>query len=301
MGFVLRLASRKSPLALQQTRAVAERLTQQLACRVDIIAISTRGDDITDRPLAEVGGKALFIKGLQDAIRNGSADAAVHSLKDMEAQPTAGFTLAAVGFAADYRDAVIHPEQHTLAELPPQSVVGTCSPRRAALLRHYYPSLTVKPIRGNLQTRLARLKQGDYDALLLAAAGLARLGLSSLGQPLAAEQFIPAAGQGLLGIECAEDNHSLIRLLTNIGDAAAARRARAERAFAAAMEGDCHTALGALATPAAETTSGTITLHAFYAGNATQSGFYQTTVTAADGETAGKQAATDIRQQYAAD
>ena len=295
MAFLLRLASRKSPLALQQTQAVAAQLTRQFDCRVEIIGVSTRGDDITDRPLAAVGGKALFIKGLQDTILRGDADAAVHSLKDMEALPTAGFTLAAVGFAADCRDAVIHPEGYTLDELPPQAIVGTGSPRRAALLRYYHPSLAVKPIRGNLQTRLARLKQGDYDALLLATAGLERLDSAALGQPLAAEKFIPAVGQGLLGIECAEDNHALIRLLTNINNAACMRRARAERAFAAAMAGDCHTALGALATVAAAT--GPVTLHAFYADTPPGTGFYQHTAVAGDAEDAGKQAALAIQLQ----
>lgn len=293
-GGKIRLATRRSPLALRQAEAVAAALRQRGSAAVEIVALSTRGDEITDRPLAEAGGKALFVRGLQEAIAGGRADAAVHSLKDMEAQPTEGFTLAAVGFAADCRDVLVHPAGAAPADLLPGAVVGTCSPRRAALLRRYFPALAVKPIRGNLQTRLAKLEDGGYDALLLAAAGLQRLQLDSAPHTaLPPAQFIPAVGQGLLGVECAADNRALIRQLAAINDEKLQQRAAAERAFAAAMQGDCHTALGAYAT----VEEGAVHLRAFYADEA--GGFYQSRAAAAANSpaAAGEDAAAAIRRQ----
>lgn len=290
----LRLASRRSPLAWRQADCVAAALRQHWHGTVELVGVSTRGDEILDQPLAAIGGKALFIKGLQAAIADGRADAAVHSLKDMEAQGSPGFTLAAVGFAADRRDAVISRDGADLARLPAGATVGTCSPRRTALLKHYFPQLTVKPLRGNIQTRLAKLAAGELDALLLAAAGLARLQMEArISAYLPLTQFIPAVGQGLLGLECAADNSALIELLAAAGDEALRQRAIAERAFAAAMEGDCHTALGAHATLDNEQ----LTLQAFYAPEA--GGFYTASATAADAAAAGQAAAADIQNQVA--
>lgn len=278
------LASRQSELALRQTHTVAEALRQSADIAVDILPLSTRGDEITDRPLAEVGGKALFIKGLQQAIADGRAHVAVHSLKDMEAAPTPGFSLAAVGFAADCRDVLITCGNTSPHDLPDGTVVGTCSPRRAALLRRHFPQARAAAVRGNIQTRLGKLQAGEFDALLLAAAALQRLDLFNAADlsilPLPPEQFIPAVGQGLLGVECAADNAEVTALLAPLDDPAARQRATAERAFAAAMHGDCHTALGAHATPN-ENENG-ITLRAFYAAPSLQhdGGFFDAEVRA---------------------
>ena len=256
------LASRQSALALRQTEVVAAALTERCGIAVDILPLSTRGDEITDRPLAEVGGKALFIKGLQEAIREGRADAAVHSLKDMEAAPTPGFTLAAVGFAAARHDVLVCRDAATPHDLPADAMVGTCSPRRTALLRRHHPTWRTATVRGNLQTRLKKLQAGEYDALMLAAAGLQRLEMTDLAiTPLPMETFIPAVGQGLLGIECAADNAEVAAVLAQLDDPILRQCATAERAFAAAMQGDCHTALGAHATVQKDG----VAIHAFYA------------------------------------
>ncbi|MCH9757591.1 MAG: hydroxymethylbilane synthase [Proteobacteria bacterium] len=286
------LASRQSPLALQQTETVANALRQRFSMTVHILPVSTRGDEITDRPLADAGGKALFIKGLQDAIASGRADAAVHSLKDMEAQPTPGFTLAAVGFAADARDVLICSTASALAELPPAAVVGTCSPRRAALVQRYYPHLVTKSIRGNLQTRLAKLANGEFNALLLAAAGLERLDLQQhIRAYLPLTEFIPAVGQGLLGLECASDNLVVEEVLSALDELPLRQRALAERTYAAAMGGNCHTALGAYAS----VSGAQVRMACFYAGDT--GGFYQAKVSAPDAIAAGDAAAAAIFSQ----
>lgn len=312
----LRLATRASPLALRQAQMVADELTRRFNnLSVHIIPFSTRGDEITDRPLAQIGGKALFVKRLQQAIKNNEADFAVHSLKDMEALPAPGFTLAAVGFAAAHHDVLIHPTTpappataaQPLQTLPPGAKVGTCSPRRAALIRRYAPAVKIVPMRGNLQTRLEKLQRGEADALILAAAGLQRmqppasttpaiLDLSALSiTPLPPAQFIPAPGQGLLALECAAANTPLRALLAEINDSNLMQRAIAERAFAAAMQGDCHTAVGALAAVIKQQNHTAIQLTAFYAPPGEgAAAFHQTTVTAQTPQAAAQKAATAI-------
>lgn len=290
----LTLATRRSALALQQAQCVAEALQTRCGIRVQICPVVSRGDEITDRPLAEVGGKGLFVKALQEAIAAGRADAAVHSLKDMEARPTPGFTLAAVGFAAARHDIVVGAAGG-LDKLPAGARVGTCSPRRSALLRRHYPALQAVSIRGNVHTRLDKLHAGEVDALLLAAAALERLDLMQhCAAALPLQQFIPAPGQGLLGLECMAENTAVQELLAAVGDASLQRCATAERAFAAAMGGDCHTALGAYAT----LDGAQVHLHAFYAEAAEQGGaFHETTARAAAPHAAAATAAATIRQQ----
>ena len=257
------IASRASPLALLQAGIVATAMRRHgMACRVK--SFSTAGDEITDRPLADIGGKELFVTALRQAMQKGRADLAVHSLKDMAAKPSPEFTLAAVGFGEDPRDVCVSQKYPSLQELPAGATVGTCSPRRIALLSRHLPQLRPVMMRGNLQTRRRRLQEGACDALLLAAAGLQRLRmLDQQCQHLPPEVFIPAPGQGLLAVECPASNEELIHRLTTLNDADAMCRANAERAFAAAVDGDCQTPLGAHATLVNQQ----IRLHAFYAGD----------------------------------
>ena len=240
-----RIVARKSPLALAQAGAVAAALSRaRPGIETEIRGVSTRGDEITDRPLAEVGGKELFVKGLQGELLAGRGDCAVHSLKDMAAVSEGRFLLAAVGFAEDARDAAVCREGAALGELRDGARVGTSSPRRAALLRERFPNLRAVPMRGNLQTRLAKLDAGECDALILAAAGLIRMGLRGrISEFLAADVFVPAVGQGILAAECAEEGSAEV---VGILDSPEVRvRALAERSFSAAVGGDCHTPLGA--------------------------------------------------------
>ena len=240
------LATRKSALARQQAETVAMAL-RRLGEEVQILPLTTTGDEICDRPLTAIGGKELFIRALQEAVISQKADFAVHSLKDMAAGDTnTGLCLAAVGFGESANDALVVKKK--LKELPPNAVIGSCSPRRAALLRHIAPQLKVKALRGNVQTRLDKLAMGEFDAIILAAAGLKRLGLSRyIGEILPTDSFIPAVGQGLLGIECLADNKLLCEKISGINNPLNMRRAVAERAFAAAIGGDCNTPLGAYA------------------------------------------------------
>lgn len=286
----IRLATRPSPLALVQCQAVATALAQH-GWATQVVPFSTMGDEITDRPLHEIGGKEVFIKALQQAILDGKADVAVHSLKDMAATPTPHFTLAAVGFTQDRRDAFIS-KAGSLATLPNGAIVGTSSPRRAAILQHHYPHLSVTPVRGNLQTRLNKLNNGSCDALILAAAGLARLGLSDkIRSYLPVEQFIPAAGQGIIALECLSHNAPILAQLQPLNDTIAMQQATAERAFAAAMQADCTTALGAHATHRPD---GQIQLQVFYLDD---NGNYLTaTAHGSDPQQVGRQAAQQLQR-----
>ena len=240
-----RIIARKSPLALAQARAVSAALSRaRPEIQTDIVGVSTRGDEITDRPLADIGGKELFVKALQAELLANRAHFAVHSLKDMAAKSAPPFVLAAVGFAQDPRDAVISRKNRPLEKLPDGAIVGTSSPRRAALLATHFPRLKTAPIRGNLQTRIAKMHSGECDALILAAAGLRRMEMQNqIAEILPANVFIPAVGQGLLAVECADSECAAIAAV--IDDSAARMRAVAERAFSAKIGGDCKTPLGA--------------------------------------------------------
>jgi hydroxymethylbilane synthase len=243
------IASRRSRLALWQSEHVAGELRRLYPhCEVSILGITTRGDRIVDRPLAQIGGKGLFVKELEAALEDGRADLAVHSAKDVPMRLPQGFCLAAILAREDPRDCLVSNRFASLEALPPGSVVGTSSLRREAQLRERYPALDVKPLRGNLDTRLAKLDQGECQAVVLAAAGLKRLGLAArIRVMLEPEQSLPAPGQGALVIECREDHGALLQKLAPLGDFATSACVRAERALSRALSGDCQLPLAAYA------------------------------------------------------
>jgi hydroxymethylbilane synthase len=241
------IASRKSRLALWQTEHVRGLLVRRHpALRVEILPLSTRGDEVLDRSLAKIGGKGLFVKELEAAIADGRADIAVHSAKDVPVALAPGFALAAILTREDPRDAFVSAAHAGLAELPRGAVVGTSSLRREAQLRSRHPGLDVRPLRGNVETRLAKLDRGEYDAIVLAAAGLQRLGLASrVRAVIDPDVSLPAAGQGALAIECREGRGDLGELLAPLHDPATAACVRAERAVSRALGGSCQVPLGA--------------------------------------------------------
>ena len=243
------IASRESRLAMWQSEHVADELRRAYpGCEVRILGITTRGDRILDRPLAKVGGKGLFVKELEAALEDGRADLAVHSAKDVPMVVPKGFALTAITKREDPCDCVVSNRFDSLTALPRGAVVGTSSLRREAQLRARYPGLEVKPLRGNLDTRLAKLDRGDYDAIVLAAAGLKRLGLAGrIRAMLDPEESLPAPGQGALAIECREERADLRRSLAALDDRATAACVRAERAVSRALSGSCQLPLAAYA------------------------------------------------------
>ena len=217
-------------------------------CEVSILGITTRGDQIVDRPLAQIGGKGLFVKELEAALEDGRADLAVHSAKDVPMRMPERFCLAAITAREDPRDCFVSNLSASLEALPPGSVIGTSSLRREAQLRERHPALQVKPLRGNLDTRLAKLDRGECQAIVLAAAGLKRLGLAArIRAMLEPEQSLPAPGQGALVIECREDRSELRQRLAPLGDSDTSACVLAERALSRALSGDCQLPLAAYA------------------------------------------------------
>jgi hydroxymethylbilane synthase len=243
------IASRESRLAMWQSDHIAAELRRLYpGCEVSILGITTRGDQILDRPLAEVGGKGLFVKELETALEDGRADLAVHSAKDVPMHLPQGFCLAAITPREDPRDCIVSNAAGSLEALPAGSVVGTSSLRREAQLRERHPALRVKPLRGNLDTRLAKLDRGEFRAIVLAAAGLKRLGLGArIRTMLEPEQSLPAPGQGALAIECREDRGDLRAQLAPLDDPATAACVRAERAMSRSLSGNCQLPLAAYA------------------------------------------------------
>jgi hydroxymethylbilane synthase len=241
------IASRVSRLAIWQAEHVRERLARLYpATRVEILGLSTRGDEILDRSLAKIGGKGLFVKELENALVDGRADIAVHSAKDVPMELPPGFALAAFLEREDPRDALVSQRCDRLADLPAGSIVGTSSLRREAQIRSRFPRLEVQPLRGNLDTRLAKLDRGDYAAIVLAVAGLKRLGLGArIRAVLSPEESLPAAGQGALAIECRADRPDLVAALAPLHHAASAACVRAERAVSRALGGSCTLPLAA--------------------------------------------------------
>jgi hydroxymethylbilane synthase len=237
----LRIGTRGSPLALVQARLVAEALRAAHGCSIELVPITTSGDRIQDRPLAEVGGKALWTKELDACLAEGRTDLSVHSMKDVETIRPEMFEIAAMLERADPRDRLIGAT--SIAALPEGARVGTSSPRRAAQLRARRPDLEILPIRGNVQTRLAKIACGDFDATLLAAAGLDRLGIDE-GAPL---DLLPAPAQGAIGVEMLAGREDLRGLLEAIDHRPTHESVTAERAFLTALGGDCHSAVAALA------------------------------------------------------
>jgi hydroxymethylbilane synthase len=242
------IATRESRLALWQAEHV-KALLQARGCQVRLLGMTTQGDQILDRSLSKVGGKGLFVKELEVALHDGSADIAVHSLKDVPMDMPEGFELACVMEREDPRDAWVSSQFARLEDLPPGAVVGTSSLRRTVLLRALRPDLKIEPLRGNLDTRLRKLDEGLYAGIVLAAAGLKRLGLSErIRHIFETDQMLPAAGQGALGIEIRSDRADLRALLAPLADAPSWRRVAAERAVSRAMGGSCSMPLAAHAT-----------------------------------------------------
>jgi len=237
----LRIATRRSPLALWQAEHVAALLrAAHPRLAVELLPISTHGDRMLDAPLAKVGGKGLFTKELEVAIREGRADLAVHSCKDVPAALPADMVLAAFLVRDDPRDAFVSNRHASFAALPPGARIGTASLRRECQLRARRPDLVVGPLRGNVETRLAKLDAGEHDALILASAGLVRLGLGKrIRAQLAPEDSLPAVGQGTLALECRADDAATRAQLATLEHAPTALRTRSERAFNARLEGGC--------------------------------------------------------------
>ena len=239
------IATRESRLALWQAEHV-KALLEQRGHQVTLLGMTTKGDQILDRSLSKVGGKGLFVKELETALEEGRADLAVHSLKDVPMDLPAGFTLACVLEREDPRDAFVSNQHATLADLPQGAVVGTSSLRRMVLLRALRPDLKIESLRGNLDTRLRKLDEGNYDAIVLAAAGLKRLGLAQrIRQVFEPTEMLPAAGQGALGIEVCSARDDVIAVLAPLEHHATALCVAAERAVSRAMGGSCSMPLAA--------------------------------------------------------
>jgi hydroxymethylbilane synthase len=244
----LTIATRESRLALWQARHV-KALLEKLGHQVTLLGMTTQGDQILDRSLSKVGGKGLFVKELEVALEEGKADLAVHSLKDVPMDLPEGFVLACVMAREDPRDAFVSSRYADLAALPQGAVVGTSSLRRVVLLRALRPDLKIEPLRGNLDTRLRKLDEGQYDAIVLAAAGLIRLGLQErIRTVFEPDQMMPSAGQGALGIEVRSERQDVVQALSSLADTDTWLRVAAERAVSRGMGGSCSMPLAAYAT-----------------------------------------------------
>lgn len=240
------IATRESKLALWQAHYIQDRLRGLYpGCDVAVLGMTTRGDQILDRTLNKVGGKGLFVKELEQALERGEADIAVHSMKDVPAELPADFALMVAGAREDPRDAFVSNQFATLAELPRGAIVGTSSLRRESQLRARFPHLKVEPLRGNVETRLRKLDDGQYAAIILAAAGLKRLGLAHrIRMALPPEDSIPAVGQGALGIEYRAERDDLVAWLAPLTEQNAMFAVLAERAFSKRLGGSCDVPLG---------------------------------------------------------
>ena len=244
------IASRESVLAMWQAKHIQSRLQQLYPeMEISILGMTTQGDQILDKTLSKIGGKGLFVKELEQALLDGRADLAVHSIKDVPMQLPEAFALTVITEREDPSDAFVSNLYQSLAEMPAGAVVGTSSLRREAQVRARYPQLEVKPLRGNVQTRLRKLDEGQYDAILLATSGLKRLELEDRIQTtLVPQESLPAAGQGALGIETLANALEIQALLAPLNDAQTAACVTAERALARALNGSCQVPLAAYAT-----------------------------------------------------
>ncbi|QOR40518.1 hydroxymethylbilane synthase [Billgrantia diversa] len=245
----LRIATRKSLLAMWQAEHVRDLLMgEHPGLEVELVALSTRGDKILDTPLAKIGGKGLFVKELEEAILDGRADIAVHSMKDVPMHFPEGLGLSVIFAGAEPTDAFVSNHYGSLDELPEGARIGTSSLRRGLQMREQRPDLEILTLRGNVQTRLAKLDAGEFDAIILATSGLKRLGLGErISQELPPEVCLPACGQGALGIECRISDPELIALLAPLDDPITATRVRAERAMNTRLEGGCQVPIGGYA------------------------------------------------------
>ena len=249
MTRLLRIATRKSPLALWQSEHVAAALRAAHSdLDVVLVPMSTRGDEVLDRSLAAIGGKGLFLKELELAMLRGEADCAVHSLKDVPMELEPGFALPAILQRADHADAFVSNRYDGIDALPHGAVVGTSSLRRQAQLRALRPDLQLRDLRGNVNTRLAKLDAGEYDAIVLACAGLQRLGFDArIRSRMDAPQWLPAPAQGAIAIECREDDAATRALCATLDHAATRTCVEAERAMNRALHGSCHVPVAAFA------------------------------------------------------
>jgi hydroxymethylbilane synthase len=250
MAEMVRIATRQSALALWQANHVKAALeARHPGLAVELVGLTTAGDRWLTAPLSEIGGKGLFIKELEQALADGRADIAVHSMKDVPAVLPDGFALPVVAFRADVRDALVAPARRGLADLPRGAIVGSSSLRRRAQLLARRPDLDVRPVRGNVNTRLEKLDRGEFAALMLACAGLDRLGLGArISERIDVAASLPAAGQGALGVECLAARSDLLSILTPLADADVGACVAAERAVSAALGADCSLPLAAYAT-----------------------------------------------------
>ncbi len=243
------IASRESALAMWQAEHIRDHLARLYPkTTISILGMTTQGDQILDVTLSKIGGKGLFVKELETALADGRADIAVHSLKDVPMHMPDGFMLCCIGKREDPRDAFVSNQYSSLDELPQGSVVGTSSLRRESQLRARFPHLKIEPLRGNVQTRLRKLDEGQYSAIILAAAGLIRLGLGErIRNFIPTGDSLPAVGQGALGIECRTDRQDLVALLQPLHDSDTAACVTAERAMSRALAGSCQVPLGGFA------------------------------------------------------
>ncbi|MGC9550923.1 hydroxymethylbilane synthase [Vibrio metoecus] len=245
----IRIATRQSPLALWQANYVKDALmAAHPGLQVELVTMVTRGDVILDTPLAKVGGKGLFVKELEVAMLEGRADLAVHSMKDVPVDFPQGLGLVTICEREDPRDAFVSNTYAKIDDLPSGAVVGTCSLRRQCQLKSARPDLVIKELRGNVGTRLSKLDAGEYDAIILAAAGLKRLGLESrIRNFIEPEQSLPAVGQGAVGIECRLDDQRVRELLAPLNHTDTADRVRCERAMNLTLQGGCQVPIGSYA------------------------------------------------------
>ncbi len=244
------IATRESPLALWQAEHVQALLRERYREKdVKLLGMTTKGDQILDKTLSKIGGKGLFVKELEVAMQQGAAHLAVHSLKDVPMELPEGFVLAAVSSREDPRDAFVSPRYETLESMPSGSVVGTASLRRELMLRSKFPHLVVKPVRGNVGTRLRKLDSGEYDALIMASAGLKRLGLEERIREIISDEIsLPSPGQGALGLECLANDEKTREAVAFINDEQTRACCLAERAVSRALGGSCQVPLAAYAT-----------------------------------------------------
>ncbi len=245
----LRIGTRKSPLALWQAEHVrAQLLAAHPGLAIELVTMTTAGDRLLDAPLATAGGKGLFLKELEQALLDGRADIAVHSLKDVTVSLPTGLHIPVIGEREDPRDAFVSTRFDALATLPPGARIGTASLRRACQLRALYPQLEIVNLRGNVNSRLAKLDAGEFDAIILACAGLKRLGLGErIRTELAPEILLPAVGQGAICIECRMGDYAVERLIAPLHHRPTAVRVAAERALNARLEGGCQVPIAAYA------------------------------------------------------
>ena len=292
------IATRESRLALWQAEHVQARLSALYPdSRIELLPMTTRGDELQEVKLALEGGKGLFIKELELALADGRADLAVHSMKDVPVELPEEFVLAVITEREDPRDALVSARFARLEDLPAGTVVGTSSLRRAAQVTERFPSLEIRPVRGNVNTRLAKLDRGEYGALVLAASGLKRLGLESrIRDYLSIEQSLPSAGQGALGIECRADHADLLAAIAPLAHRGSTLCVRAERAVNRALGGNCSIPLGAYA----EIWGDTLRLRALVAApDAKRIARAEATGTAASPEDLGAKVAAMLRERGA--